>query len=126
MIENPVGVLSSIYNKPSFIFDPCDYGGYLPESDIHPAFPNYIPPRDGYLKKTCIWKSKNLQKPLRKLVQYVSIEDRKGNRFSPQAALLGGKSEFTKMVRSLTPRGYARAFFEMNYPIMKEKENGNS
>ncbi|WP_276387758.1 hypothetical protein [Escherichia coli] len=51
MVENPVGALSTLWRKPDFIFNPCAYGGYLPEDDNHPAFPDVYPPRDAYTKK---------------------------------------------------------------------------
>ena len=53
--ENPVSVISTIWRKPNFIFNPHEYGGYLPQHDIHPTYPEYIEPRDAYPKKTCIW-----------------------------------------------------------------------
>ena len=43
-IENPVGYPSNDWGKPDFTFDPCDYGGYLPEDDVHPTHPRYFPP----------------------------------------------------------------------------------
>lgn len=121
--ENPVGMLSTIWRAPDFYFDPCDYGGYLPVNDVHPMFPEYIESRDGYTKKTCIWKSKGLLKPPTKPVLFKMIEDQHGNRFSKQTAMLGGKSMKTKIIRSLTPRGFARAMFETNYPLLKEKNS---
>lgn len=54
-IENPVSVISSAWRKPDFTFHPYEYGGYLPENDIHPEYPDYIAPRDAYPKKTCLW-----------------------------------------------------------------------
>lgn len=51
MIENPVSVLSTMWRKPDYIFDPCDYGAHLPEDDEHPFFPGIIPARDAYNKK---------------------------------------------------------------------------
>lgn len=53
--ENPVSAISSIYRRPDYTFDPADYGGYLPEDDQHPLYPEYLPARDAYGKKTCIW-----------------------------------------------------------------------
>lgn len=53
-IENPVSVMSSLWRKPDYIFHPFEFGGYLPEDDIHPRWPQYIKPRDAYPKKTCL------------------------------------------------------------------------
>lgn len=49
LLENPVGTLSSYWRKPDYIFDPCDFGGYL------------TPPADAYTKKTCIWSGGGLE-----------------------------------------------------------------
>ena len=86
-----------------------DYGGYLPEDDKHPAFPEYIAARDAYTKKTCIWCGNGFKQPLfRPVPMPDEWED------SKQHAKLGGKSKRTKMIRSLTPRGFARAVFLAN------------
>ena len=49
--ENPVSAISSMYRKPDYTFHPFDFGGYLPEDDWHPLYPEYFPPRDAYGKK---------------------------------------------------------------------------
>lgn len=53
--ENPVSAISSIYRKPDQTFHPYEYGGYLPEGEPHPLYPEYFPPQDAYGKKTCLW-----------------------------------------------------------------------
>lgn len=107
IVENPVSVLSTFWRKPDYIFNPWEYGGYLPENDIHPFFPEYINPRDAYPKKTCLWTGNGFIMPEKKIVQV-----KKG--YSNQHLKLGGKSTKTKIIRSLTPRGFARAVFEAN------------
>jgi hypothetical protein len=107
VIENPVSVASTMYRKPDHIFQPYEYGGYLPENDIHPEYPKYIAPRDAYPKKTCYWTGNGFNMPTRKPVK---PED--GN--SRQHRLLGGKSEKTKRIRSASPRGVAKAIYEAN------------
>ena len=107
MIENPVSTLSSYCGKPNHIFNPYEYGGYLPENDRHPRWPDYIAPRDAYPKKTCLWTGNGFIMPDRK---EVAAEEG----FSRQHKKLGGKSLKTKNIRSATPRGFARAVFEAN------------
>ena len=102
--ENPVSVFSSIFGKPDFAFNPGDYGGYLPDNDIHPEWPEYIKPRDAYPKKTCLWTGGGFQMPDKKPV---SVQPG----FSDQHKKLGGKSERTKNIRSATPRGFAMACY---------------
>ena len=102
IIENPTSVLSTLWRKPDFRFQPYEYGGYLPVDDVHPLYPKYIMPRDAYPKKTCYWTSENLKMP-EKLI--VPID--KG--YSTQYNKLGGKSAKTKRIRSATPRGIMRA-----------------
>lgn len=108
MIENPVSVLSSLWRKPDYVFNPCEYGGYLPENDTHPMFPDVIPARDAYVKKTCLWVGNGFVMPSAAVVTADSGDN-------PGWAKLGGKSARTKTIRSLTPRGFAKAVYEANY-----------
>lgn len=107
MAENPVSVLSTLWRKPDYSFHPWEYGGYLPENDIHPLYPEYIKPRDAYPKKTCIWSGNGFVMPKSKPVK---VEPG----YSDQHKKLGGKSLKTKNIRSATPRGFANAVFEFN------------
>lgn len=104
--ENPVSVFASIFGKPDFTFDPYEFGGYLPEDDAHPEYPELILPRDAYPKKTCLWTGGGFTLPEKKPV-YVKPG------YSNQHNKLGGKSMKTKNIRSATPRGFAQAVFEM-------------
>lgn len=98
-IENPIGVMSTLWKKPTAIINPHEYGGYLPENDVHPDYPQYIMPRDAYPKKTCLWTSPDFRLPAKRPV---SVE----LGFSKQHKLLGGKSAKTKKIRSASPRGF--------------------
>jgi hypothetical protein len=111
-IENPVGALSTIWRKPDFYFQPCEYGGYIPENQAeHPRYPDYIAPRDAYHKKTGIWCGNGFVKPQANGVK-CEPKDRFG--MSKQFSKLGGKSLKTKNIRSATPRGFAIAVFQAN------------
>lgn len=101
-IENPGSVMSTLWRKPSVIFNPYEFGGYLPENDIHPEYPRYIAPRDAYPKKTCWWTGNGFRFPVRKPVVVA-------DGYSLQHKLLGGKSEKTKRIRSASPRGVFEA-----------------
>lgn len=107
-LENPVGVMSTLWRQPDFCFHPCDFGGYLPETDRHPKYPDVYPPRDAYNKKTCIWHGAFFERPGTKAIAPLS----KNN---PGWAKCGGKSTRTKNIRSATPRGFAQAVFEANH-----------
>lgn len=107
-LENPVGVMSTLWMKPDFTFHPCDYGGYLPVGDSHPEYPDVYPSRDAYNKKTCIWSGEDFVMPSRRAVEPSSKDN-------PGWKKLGGKSTRTKNIRSATPRGFARAVFEANH-----------
>lgn len=107
MIENPVGVIPRFWRKWDVLFNPFQYGGYLPADDVNPHFPEYIVARDAYPKKTCLWVGNGFVIPDYKPVPV-------GDGYSEQYKRLGGKSARTKMIRSLTPRGFARAVFEAN------------
>jgi len=105
--ENPVSVLATLWRKPDCSFHPYEYGGYLPENDKHPLYPEYIKPRDAYPKKTCIWSGNGFVMPDKKPVPVQPG-------YSDQHKKLGGKSLKTKNIRSATPRAFALAVFEFN------------
>lgn len=104
MVENPVGKLSTEWRKPDHYFNPFEYGGYMSgfEPSLHPKMPD----RDGYTKKTCIWAGNGFVMPEKIPVPHIG-------KFWGWA-YLGGKSQRTKQLRSLTPRGFARAVYEAN------------
>ena len=106
-MENPVSVISTMWRKPDYKFDPFEYGGYLPEDDNHPIYPEHIKPRDAYPKKTCIWSGNGFIMP-----EKIKVNVAPG--FSDQHKRLGGKSLKTKNIRSATPRGFATAVFSAN------------
>lgn len=84
-LENPVGRITRWMNKPAMSFNPCDYG-------------------DPYTKKTLLWGVFN--QPI-----MTPVEPTDG---SKMWRMFGGKSERTKTMRSITPPGFARAFYEAN------------
>jgi len=92
MVENPVGRIPRYRRKWDFIFNPCDYGGYLE------------PPGDMYTKKTCLWTGGGFIMPEPKPV--LPLEGSAIHRLPP--------SEDRARLRSLTPRGFAQAVFEAN------------
>ncbi len=104
VIENPVGKLSTLWRKPDYYFDPYEFGGYLrkEEGSFHPK----MPAQDGYTKKTCLWVGNGFVFPDKKPVEHIG--------FFWGWRYLGGKSNRTKQLRSLTPRGFARAVFHAN------------
>ena len=107
MIENPVSVLSTMWRRPDHTFHPYEFGGFMAEDDRHPFFPEIIRPRDAYPKKTCLWVGGGFVMP-----SVNPVAPPLG--YSDQHNRLGGKSSRTKTIRSLTPRGFARAVFEAN------------
>lgn len=92
-LENPVGRLSALFPElgDPWYWSPFQFG-------------------EPWTKKTGIWGYFN--KPKENWVPVI--------KFAPQGSwsqLLGGKSERTKEIRSITPYGFARAFFEANNPL---------
>ena len=92
MIENPVSTISSYWRKPDYIFDPCDYGGYL---DPH---------GDRYTKRTCLWTGGGFIMPPAKPVQ--PTEGSRMHKLPP--------SEDRGNLRSVTPEGFANAVMLAN------------
>lgn len=110
VLENPVGRLRRWLGAPAFSFNPCDYGGWLPED--HQGV-GLVPARDAYTKKTLLWGKFN--PPAKKPVEPIVIRDaQRGRSYSPIHWFTGGKSERTKELRSTTPEGFSRAFFASN------------
>lgn len=84
-LENPVGKMKRYLGSPTMYFDPCDYG-------------------DPYTKKTLLWGN------FHRLIPN-PVEPTEGSKMHLN---YGGKSERTKQARSVTPPGFAKAFFEAN------------
>jgi len=105
--ENPKSMLKHYIGAPDHIFNPWEFGGYLPEDDVHPRWPDFIAPRDAYPKETWLWVSPKFKFPRRRCVYCPPG-------YSTQHTQLGGKSEKTKQIRSETPRGFAIAVFLAN------------
>lgn len=83
--------LRSIVKKPVLKFNPCDYG-------------------DPWTKQTLLWgKFNRLEKRRVPPIQWADQ--------GSWTQALGGKSERTKEIRSITPSGFARAFFDANNPL---------
>jgi hypothetical protein len=93
-IENPVGRVPRLLRKElghwAMTFNPCDYGGWL------------NPPGDAYTKRTCLWG--RFKPPIKKPVE--PVEGSKLWRIPP--------SPEREFLRSITPSGFARAFYEAN------------
>lgn len=84
-LENPVGWLNDYIGEPVMYFNPCDFG-------------------DPYTKKTCLWGKFNLPR-------LNPVEPTEGSKMHVR---YGGRSGKTKSMRSITPTGFAKAFFEAN------------
>ncbi|MCP4216281.1 MAG: hypothetical protein GY765_16655 [bacterium] len=97
-LENPVGKLRHYLGEPAFYFDPCDYGDH----------------GENYTKRTCLWGEFNAPKPRNRLEP---IKPPNGHhsidKFNLQRGVLGGGVKRSR-VRSVTPSGFAQAFFEVN------------
>ncbi len=105
-IENPVGKASTLWRKPDHKFIPADYGGYLPEDDVHPVWPDKIPPNDAYSKKTLLWTGNGFIMPKRKPVPIVTSQITCSYWFKDL--------DEEKIYRSATPRGFCEAVADAN------------
>lgn len=119
VIENPKGRAEQLFRPHDYSFDPKDYGGYLPADDVHPFYPNVIPPRDAYTKITYIWAGGGFIMPPKRTVSEQFMLYRKGDgsllKVSKIVAKTGGSSLKTKNIRSATPRGFAEAVYWSNH-----------
>lgn len=97
-VENPMSDIhmhNKWLGKPLQIFNPCDFAGYDP-----------IPDNSRYNKETWLWGKFNLMK--KKRLEPIEKDN-------PGWKNLGGKSERTKELRSITPKGFSYAFYEANH-----------
>ena len=78
---------------------------------VHPLFPDVIPARDNYSKKTGLWCIGGAAAPIGDTTAVRPVGD------SPLHTKLGGKSARTKYIRSLTPRGLALGVYHSNVAI---------
>lgn len=104
-LENPLGRIPKLIpeiGKHLLIFNPCDYAGHAPD-----------PQAEAYTKRTCLWGWFNPVLPPAP-VEPVFIIASNGDRYAPLMWHTGGKSDRTKELRSMTPLGFARAFYIAN------------
>lgn len=124
-LENPVGRLRHWIGAPVMMCNPCDYAGHLPSwicrcgNEFEEGLGKYgccdclgEPPaqlafKDAYTKKTLLWGKFNPPKKL-------WVEPIRSCKQGSWLQKLGGKSEKTKRLRSVTPPAFAKAFFFAN------------
>jgi hypothetical protein len=97
-IENPMSRIHKLnpwMGAPVLKFNPCDYAGHDP-----------VPDNSRYNKRTWLWGKFNI--PRRKYMEPISKDN-------PGWRQYGGKSIKTKNARSITPLGFAYAFYKANY-----------
>jgi hypothetical protein len=94
MLENPVGTLSSYWRKPDYTFQPWQYG-------------------DTYTKKTCLWTGSGFVMP-EPWIAHKPKDVTAAIHLMPPSADRGDK-------RSITPAGFAKAVFEANEPLVRER-----
>jgi len=138
VLENPVGRLNKLIpedhgsfwggvklGRPQY-FNPCDYAGYLDLTSDDLMYLDDIDKKNGknitynewehiikcnaYTKKTGLWGEFNM--PEKKPIKPVKA----GGQTIGYSAFnrLGGKSDKTKELRSMTPDGFSKAFYQAN------------
>lgn len=101
LIENPVSVLSSVFGKADFTFNPCDFTA--------------LEPSENYVKKTCLWTGGGFRMPPPQREARLGPPDQRIF-FAPPSI---ERSNF----RSRTPLGFARAVFSANGGALDEFNN---
>lgn len=108
LIEQPRTVLGTILNKKhDHVFNPKDFGGYLPDDHEHKLFKDIYPPRDAYNKETWCWTGNGFVFPSKKEVDAAE-------KHNPGWKKLGGDRDKTKEIRSCTPEGFSIAIEKFN------------
>lgn len=97
-VENPISRIHNLVpelGRPQMYFNPCDFG-------------------EPYTKKTALYGEFNTD------LKKSPVEPIEG---SKMWRLYGGSSERTKELRSLTPKGFAQAFFDANKDVVSTQYN---
>jgi hypothetical protein len=132
-IENPVGRIGSLTGLDNpYYFHPSEFAGWnSPSSEdlkklseirtkngkgVTPEESDFILQMEAYTKKTGLWG--NFNRNMKKM----PIEPVKGNEWGSPHMRLGGKSDRTKEIRSNTPKGFSRAFYEANKDYQSHKQ----
>ncbi len=125
-LENPMSRIHTLnpwLGKPVLKFNPCDYALYnelsisdheeisrlrlVEKKNLTKTDEKFIIEiANVYNKKTWIWGNFNI--PEKKRIEPIYKEN-------PGWKLYGGKSERTKELRSITPLGFCKAFYEANH-----------
>ncbi len=106
-LENPDGMLRFFLGMPALTFQPYEYG-------------------DRYQKKTCLWG--NFNNPKKNPIELTAAEKERftthsqnlmtpslyNPMFNPDGYVIPAKTEKRTVQRSITPPGFAQAFFETN------------
>jgi hypothetical protein len=128
VLENPVGRLKDWIGYHHHTFNPNEYAGYLGDTptgrvvrkpktlvgaDMVEFWAQFADEdgvveetwmEDAYTKRTCLWGDFHIPES----------DERPAIWGSKMWSSYGGKSERTKELRSMTPRGFSRAFFAAN------------
>jgi hypothetical protein len=105
LIENPISRLSTHWRHPDEYFHPWEYAGYLPPE---------LQEEEAYTKKSSLWLGSGLVMPAKRPVTLPDdpAKRHKIHRMPP--------SPNRANLRSVTPRGLARAVFLANCPLEQE------
>jgi hypothetical protein len=96
VLENPCGRLSRFIGKPRLIFQPYEYG-------------------DPYMKRTCLWGQFNGDLPLNRVEpMYRMMATKRSDPLYDAIPEMPGTRNDGATIRSTTPPGFAKAFFEAN------------
>ena len=99
VLENPVGRLKHYIGKPKHTFQPYEYG-------------------DAYSKRTCLWGNFNMPEPTNivepEMVEWVSKKGEKKRMSKIHYDAFSLPKNERARLRSMTPQGFAKAFYESN------------
>jgi len=137
-IENPVGRMGKLVGIPEkpWYFHPYEFAGWLnpSEEDLNKLAElrkkdkgftmeeaQFVQKMNAYTKKTGLWGQYAIpeKKPIEPIYAVMG-----GQRTSPMFAITGGKGAKTKELRSDTPEGFAKAFFEANKNYQAQMQEG--
>jgi hypothetical protein len=100
----------------SFVFNPCDFGGYLVSREEHPRWPSIVPRNDAYKKRTLAVLGGGARRPASKPVKptFAEITVKRGGVTKTKRVCPLLASRRDSEARHVAPRGFCRGLAVSN------------
>ena len=107
-------LIKKMWKAPSAVISPHEYGGWLAEGQQHPLYPEVVPNRDAYHKRTYVFSGNGFVLPRRKPVTALWATVRRKGKLRRVSPLLVKRKH--RNVRRLSPLGFLEAVARLHAP----------